>query len=501
MQASPAPNPPHQKPPSQNQQAIHPHTKANTRTPAVAAVYPPNDVVPDTKGQLPPKADALASSTNDVAARFFASDRFATLYAHAYDLGALQQPGAFDGDNEEGVAAETVLGLPTLRQLVLNADAGDGHYLVPGTDAGDRRRLVDAWAARVVRVVPTPPVHTPEEWLAQQTAIARVAGPPTAKRLAVQLVTAVSRDFVTRPHRWALSGVAVLFATTGAQAAFVQGLGNHLVPIFGQLYASDVDIVNRLSSDLSTALARQLITLPGTVWSALGDKRFSPTRVAGRIAVHVALPLTTNIILLTPASTLIQVGAGVMGVTALLALTPLGDAVLGETLATRAGQAGATVTLTGATALAARLALQTLPGVSFAAGTLQFAVASQITTQVAQSMLATMSEGQLISPKPGPSAFKLMLEEAECYYMFLRSGTTLARRRGRPGHASVAYMAPRGAASSTRSCPSLYGSCHPPWLPASPPRGACGLRTPASRSTSTRSSTSATRGSSRCATR
>lgn len=384
------------------------------RTPAVSAVYPPNDVVPDTKGRLPPKADALASS------RFFASDRFATLCAHAYDLGALQQPGAFDGDNEEGVAVETVLGLPTFRQLVLNADAGDGHYLVPGADAGDRRRLVDAWAARVVRVVPTPPVHTPQEWLAQQTAIARVAGPPTAKRLAVQLVTAVSRDFVNRPHRWALSGVAVLFATTGAQAAFVQGLGNHLVPIFGQLYASDVDIVNRLSTDLSTALAQQLLTLPGTVWSALGDKRISPTRVAGRIAVHVALPLTTNIILLTPASTLIQVGAGVIGVTALLSLTPLGDAVLGETLATRAGQAGATVTLTGATALAARLALHTLPGVSFAAGTLQFAVASQLTTQVAQSMLATMSEGQLISPKPGPSAFKLMLEEAECYYMFLQ---------------------------------------------------------------------------------
>lgn len=394
------------------------------RTAAVAAAYPPHDVVPDTKGRLPPKAGALGSDSHadDAAARFFASDRFATLCAHAYDLGALQQPSAYDADGGagDGGAVEAVLGLPTLRQLVLDADAGDGRHLVPGADADDRRRLVDAWAARVVRVVPTPPVHTPEEWLKQQTAIARVAGPPTAKRLAVHMVTAVSRDFVTRPHRWALSGVAVLFATTGAQAVFVEAFGNHLVPIFGQFYASDVDTVNRLSADLATALARQLITLPGTVWSALGDKRLSPARAAGRIAVQVALPLTTNLILLTPASMLLPAGAGVVGVTALLALTPLGEAVLGETLTTRAGQAGATLTLTGATALAARLALQTIPGVSFAAGTLQFAVASQLTTQVAQSMLATMSEGQLISPEPGPSAFKLMLQEAERHYMFLQ---------------------------------------------------------------------------------
>ena len=394
------------------------------RTAAVAAAYPPHDVVPDTKGRLPPKAGALGSDAHaaDAAARFFASDRFATLCAHAYDLGALQQPSAYeaDGDAGGGGAVEAVLGLPTLRQLVLDADAGDGRHLVPGADADDRRRLVDAWAARVVRVVPTPPVRTPEEWLEQQTAIARVAGPPTATRLAVQMVTAVSRDFVARPHRWALSGVAVLFATTGAQAVFVETLGNHLVPIFGQFYASDVDTVNRLSADLATALARQLITLPGTVWSALGDKRLSPARAAGRIAVRVALPLTTNLILLTPASMLVPAGAGVVGVTALLALTPLGEAVLGETLATRAGQAGATLTLTGATALAARLALQTIPGVSFAAGTLQFAVASQLTTQVAQSMLATMSEGQLISPEPGPSAFKLMLQEAERHYLFLQ---------------------------------------------------------------------------------
>ena len=388
-------------------------------TTAVATAYPPNDVVPDTKGWLPPKSGAPVSDA-DAAARFFASDRFATLCAHAYDLGALQQPGVDAADGGDGGAVEALLGLPTLHQLVLDADAGDGRYLVPGADADDRQRLMDAWAARVVRVVPTPPVRTPEEWLAQQTAIARAAGPPSATRMVVKLVTAVARDFVARPHRWALSGVAVLFATTGAQKTLVKALGHHLVPIFASFYASDVDTVNRLSTDLATALARQFVTLPGTVWSVLGDKRLSPAHAAGRIAVRVALPLTTNLILLSSPSMLLQVGAGAAGVTALLALTPLGDAVLGETLATRAGQMGATLTLTGATALTAKLALQTMPGVSFAAGTLQFAVASQLTTQVAQSMIATMSEGTLISPEAGPTAFKLLLQEAEHHYVFLK---------------------------------------------------------------------------------
>ena len=369
----PRPTPPTKNPHPHSQQA-HPTTPSPYpmhRTAAVAAAYPPHDVVPDTKGRLPPKAGALGSDAQaDAAARFFASDRFATLCAHAYDLGALQQPSAYeaDGGAGDGGTVEAVLGLPTLRQLVLDAarawappraGCGRGRPATARGRVGGARRPGGADASGA---------HA-EEWLEQQTALARVAGPPTATRLAVQMVTAVSRDFVARPHRWALSGVAVLFATTGAQAVFVETLGNHLVPIFGQFYASDVDTVNRLSADLATALARQLITLPGTVWSALGDKRLSPARAAGRIAVRVALPLTTNLILLTPASMLVPAGAGVVGVTALLALTPLGEAVLGETLATRAGQAGATLTLTGATALAARLALQAIPGVSFAAGT------------------------------------------------------------------------------------------------------------------------------------
>ena len=69
-------------------------------------------------------------------------------------------------------------------------------------------------------------------------------------------------------------------------------------------------------------------------------------------------------------------------------------------------------------------------GVSFAAGTLQFAVASQLTTQVAQSMLATMSDAAEAELERGLKLFQRLDATANGTLDFEEVSELLRRARG-----------------------------------------------------------------------
>lgn len=370
---------------------------------------------PNSKGTVPLYEGTSVSSSKS-SLRFFKSERFHLLCDNAYNLGALHR----NTDNQSHTEIYAPSTFPPLEQFVLDADTNHEQYLIPGSTNEDRHRLVEAWSSRVIRIVPTPKIHTPQEWLIHTINLEATIGHSSASRFTVQVATLITRDFVTQPNRWGFSGLAVLCSTRQSQELFVKAITQQFASLFAKLYVSDMSMVNRLSSELAQGITKEVYSLPSVIWSACGDKRLSTSDVAGRIVMHVTLPLTTNILLLTPPSTLIAIGLTTGAVTSLLAISPLGEALLGETIARHTGQLGSTAILTGSTALMSQIACQMITGIPFSAGTLQFQVASHLTTQVARSMITNMTQGKLVSASHGPQVFKLILDEAQRHFVFLK---------------------------------------------------------------------------------
>ena len=236
------------------------------------------EYVPNSKG-IVPLQDGGSVSSNPSSQRFFTSERFHLLCHHAYNIGALQR-------NIENASHDEVyapLTFPPLEQFVLDAEPTHEPYLIPGSTHEDRHRLVEAWSSRVIRIVPTPKIHTPQEWLAHTINVEATSGPTSASRFAVQVATLITRDFVTQPHRWGFSGLAVLCSTRQAQESFVKAIAQQFASLFAKVYVSDMSMVNRLSSELAQGITKELYSLPSVVWSAYGDKRLSVTDVAGRL--------------------------------------------------------------------------------------------------------------------------------------------------------------------------------------------------------------------------
>ena len=344
---------------------------------------------------------------------FFNSKAFSHLHHHAThkQMAVLVLHASTSSSNHQSHSLSDSQLLP-VPPAISNAPLNS---IVPTDNPDDGKAFVEQWFKQQFTVEHLPSTCTDATY--QKSKLDAVlhtrnhTSSLTKASFPLTILRRTTRDMLDDPLKWMLSGGALVVQSETCQKQLLRLFTTHLLPHFATVLASDSAIMQDSIANMANAMTHHFRNLPRNTFRIAGDKQLTPTQRATRIATQITTPIVVQMLLLTPVSTLGTTVALTALTAGLLAIDHTPNATIDHF-----GQATTALTLTGGTAFLSKMMLTTLvPGgnAQFVMGSLQFMVASSLTTSVANSTTTQMTQGYLRDYAPGPSLLHTLLEDTQ----------------------------------------------------------------------------------------